>query len=343
MPTVAITGVSGRVGQRLLRALADRDVAAQVVGLDLQQPSYRPRSLTFHAVDLGSADLKPLLEGVDVVVHLASLFAPVPDEEVMARVNIEGTRRLLDAAAATGVGKVVVVSSAAVYGAWPNNPTPITEDVAVRPNAGFDFAVHKAEIERMLVEWRDEHPGVVTTVLRPPLVLGGGTPDSVAAVVRGRFPVRVRDAAPDVQYVHIDDLVSALVLAVESDLPGAYNVAPDGWLSDEDARALAGRVPRPPVPADVADRILRRLWAGGVSDIPPGMVPFFVHPCVVANDRLRAAGWQPRHTTDDAILACVEEAGEPVAGRSPKVTLAVAGGLAVAAAGIAWGALRRRR
>lgn len=342
VPAVAITGVSGRAGSRLLRLL-DRDPrVVRIVGLDVREPEFRPRKLAFHAVDIGGADLKSLLEGVDVLVHLASCLEPLPDEAVMAHVNVEGTRRVLEAAAATGVSKVVLVSSAAVYGAWPNNPTPITEDAPLRPNTDFAFAAHKAEAERLLAEWCDEHPGVTATVLRPPFVLGGDSPASVRALVLGRLPVRVREATPAVQYLHIDDLVSALAFVVERDLPGVYNVAPDGWMSREDAVALVPPPPQLPVSADVAERILRRLWDAGVGDVPPGMVPLLVHPCVLANDRLRAAGWRPEHSTEDALLACLEEGGRS-GRRGVAVKAAVVGGAVLLAGAVVSVWLHRRR
>lgn len=340
--TVAITGVSGRTGQRLLRLLDADQTIERVLGLDVREPSFRPKKLVFHPVDVAGAELKALLEDVDVLVHLASLYEPLPDEAVMARVNVEGTRRVLDAAAATGIAKVVHVSSAFSYGAWPGTPTPLTEDAVLRPNQGFSFAVHKAETERLLAEWADDHPGVTITVLRPALLLGGGTPSAIRAFVRGRLPVRVRDAAPEVQYLHVDDLASALALAVERSLPGVFNVAPDGWMSHEDATALAGWVPRVSVSADVADRLARRLWAAGLGDLPPGMVPLLVHSCVAANDRLRAAGWKPQHTNEEALLACIEEEGG-TGGRTRWMAAAlIAGGVAAAGAGAVWATLRRR-
>lgn len=341
MTYVAVTGISGRVGQSLLHLLEDRPGVERIVGFDTREPALRPRSLEFHAVDVARADLKPLMEGAEVLVHLAFLLTPLPDEQVMARVNVDGTRRVLDAAAAAGIRKVVLVSSATVYGAWPGNPVPVTEDAPLRPNPGFSFAVQKAETERLLAEWREEHPGVTTTVLRPAFVLDRETPAFVQALVRGRLPVRVADAAPPVQYVHVDDVASAVALAVEQDLPGVYNVAADGWLSTEEAAALAGHVPRLAVSADLADRILRRLWSAGISDVPPGMVPYLTHPWVVAVDRLRAAGWEPRHSNEEAVVACLEALGPPGA-RSRAVRAGVAAGAVGAAAGIAWGVLRRR-
>ena len=110
-------------------------------------------------MDIAGHDLKPLLEGVDVLVHLAAIVDPIADEALMTRVNVEGTRRVLDAAAAVGVRKIIRLSTTAVYGAWPTNPLPLTEDAPLRPNPGFNAAVHAAEVERLLAEWQHEHPG----------------------------------------------------------------------------------------------------------------------------------------------------------------------------------------
>src|SRR5207249_6247601 len=167
MRTVAVTGVSGHVGQRLLHRLeVDRDVS-RVVGVDARDPHLRPAKLDFYRVDLASADLKPLLEGADVLVHLAFAMSPPQEPELLARVNVDGTRRLLDAAGAVGVRHVVYTSSAMVYGARRDNPVPLTEEAPVRPHPGLTYAVQKAEAERLLTDWRGDHPATTVALLRP--------------------------------------------------------------------------------------------------------------------------------------------------------------------------------
>jgi UDP-glucose 4-epimerase len=339
---IAVTGASGLVGQRLLPRLVEDDRVTRLIGLDVRDPRRRVRNLEFQRVDIGGAELKPLLEGADVLVHLATVVDPIPDETLMARVNVEGTRRVLDAAAAVGVRKVIRVSTAAVYGAWPNNPVPLTEDATLRPNPGFAPAVHAAEVERLLGEWREEHPAVTVTTMRSAPVLGAGAERLPSRLLLGRPPLRVRGAGPPVQVVHVDDLVSALVLAVGNDLPGTYNVAADGWLGADDARALLPRSLMPPLPAELLERILRRLWASGLGDVPPTVVPYLLHPWVVANDRLRAAGWRPAHTNEEAIIEGLDSLPTPRYGRA--LVLAGAAGVALGiTGGFAWRAMRRRR
>ena len=243
--SVAVTGAAGLVGHHLLPVLAAHPDVERVLGLDVREPDRRPRTVEFARVDIAGTELKPLLEGIDVVVHLAGVVDPVPDVALMARVNVEGTRRVLDAAASVGARRVVRISSATVYGAWANNPLPLTEDAALRPNPDFSPAVQGAEVERLLAEWRGSHPDVTVTTLRSAPVVGPGAERLPARILLGRPPLRVRGAAAPVQVVHVDDLVSALALAATRDLPGAYNVAADGWLDADAARELP-RVRRRP-------------------------------------------------------------------------------------------------
>jgi UDP-glucose 4-epimerase len=339
---IAVTGASGLVGQRLLPRLAEDERVTRLIGLDVRDPRRRVRNFEFQRVDIGRAELKPLLEGAEVLVHLATVVDPIPDETLMARVNVEGTRRALDAAAAVGVRKVIRVSSAAVYGAWPNNPVPLTEDAALRPNPGFAPAVHAAEVERLIGEWREEHPAVTVTTLRSAPVLGAGAERLPSRLLLGRPPLRVRGAGPPVQVVHVDDMVSALQLAVANDLPGTYNVAADGWLGPDDVRALLPRSFVPALPAELLERILHRLWASGLGDVPPSVLPYLVNPWVIANDRLRAAGWRPVHSNEDAIVEGLDSLPSPRYGRA--LLLAGAGAaLAGLIAGIAWRTTRARR
>ena len=333
MVAIAVTGASGLVGSALLSVLAADPDVTRLVGIDVREPTRRVRGLEFHRADVAHAELTPLFEGVDVVVHLASVVDPIPDEALMARVNVEGTRRVLDASAAVGAHKVVRVSSAAVYGAWANNSVPLTEDSALRPNPGFSPAVQAAEVERLLAEWRDHHPVVVVTTLRTALVFGPGAERLSSRLVLGHPTLRVRGASPPLQVTHVDDLVAALVLVVRDDHPGTFNVASDGWLDHDRARSLLPRTAFPALPAQLLERVLTRSWESGLGDVPPGVVPYLEHPWVVATDRLKALGWHPNHTNEQAIEAGLATLGptRPLVPRGALVVGAALLGTAIAA------------
>jgi nucleoside-diphosphate-sugar epimerase len=215
----------------------------------------------------------PLTDGV--VVHRGGL-----DE-------LPGVLRRADADRAT---HVVLLSSAMVYGAWADNPVPIPETAPLRPNPGFRLAVELAEAERLVSEWGADHPDAKVAVLRPTVTVGSDGADAQPVLAGTRSP-RLSHAGRPVQMVHADDVAAAVDTVVERGLAGAFNVAPDGWVSDERARELAGGVARFSLPAR---------WASPL--VASEALPYAVHPWVVANDRLRAAGWTPTYTNEEALL-----------------------------------------
>ena len=332
--TIAVTGVAGVLAQRLLPLLDGIEGIGSIVGLDVREPARRVRRFEFHRVDVASTDLKALLDGVETIVHLAGVDSDGTGGALLTHVNVEGTRNVLAAAAAVGVRRIVQTSSAAVYGAWPNNPIPLTEDAALRPNPGFLPALHDAENERRLREWCAQRPGFIATTLRMAPVVGPGAHGLFARASLGRPPVSVRGASRQIQVVHVDDAAAALALAVRSDLDGVYNVAADGWVSEATVRSLVGSVP-PALPDDLARRVLQALWSSGLGDAPPAVLPYLVHPWIVANDRLRAQGWTPAHSNESAIAASLPLATAPTARRRVVVTAAVVAGTTGAGIGVA--------
>jgi UDP-glucose 4-epimerase len=298
VPTLAVTGAAGLIGQALIPRLAGE---WRIIGLDVREPARRIRGAEVRLVDVARSDLRPVLRDVDVLVHLASVVDPIPDAALMARVNVHGTRRVLAAASAVGVRKIVRVSGTTVYGAWATNPVPLRETDAIRPNRGFSPAVHAAEAERLLLAWGEAHPDAVVTTLRTAPLIGPGAERLPTRLLLGRPRLRVRGAAPPVQVVHIDDLVDALELVVRADHRGTFNVAADGWIDDAVARALLPARPGLAVPEAWMTRVLGALWRLGLGEVPPGVVPYLVHPWVVANDRLRALGWRPTYSNEEAL------------------------------------------
>jgi nucleoside-diphosphate-sugar epimerase len=157
------------------------------------------------------------------------------------------------------------------------------------------------------------------------------------AVATGRAPVRIRGANPPVQVVHIDDAAAALELTTTLDLDGAYNVAADGWLAYEEARAMVPGGPVPALTEGLATRVLTVGWATGLGDAPPSLVPYLMHPWVVANDRLKSAGWKPTHSNEEALLL-----GTGAHDRSLVPWLAGAGAVTAGVALGTWWLTRRR-
>ena len=286
-----------------------------------------------------------MLAGADTVAHLSFLVARRADAALSERANVDGTRRVLEAAGGAGIGAIVVVSSAMVYGAWPDNPVPLTEDAPLRPNPGVVFATQKAEIERLVAEWADDHPGLPVAILRPVTVVGPAIDGHLSQVFRDGLPVRMRGPGPPVQFLHHDDLIAAVHLAITSRLDGVYNVAPEGSIPHEELLALAAPRLRVRLPWSSGGRVGRRAWLAGFVGVPSALTPYLEQPWVVANDRLRAVGWEPQHTNEEAFVAAAEPSalqGMSVR-RRQQLTLGAAAGGAIAVAGGVAALVRRAR
>jgi nucleoside-diphosphate-sugar epimerase len=339
---IVVTGAAGALGRRLCARLVSDPTVAAVIALDRDAVPAGDRP-----IDLLTDDLKERFDGARTVIHLASAFGPAVDDdpEIVGAADVEMARRVLDAAAA-GADHVVILSSATVYGAWSTNPVPLTEDAPLRPDPGLAFAVQKAEIERLTGEWRDQHPGVAVTVLRPATTVGEGHVGWLGRALHAAGEVRSPDDDPPVQFLHLDDLVHAIDHVSRNRLDGVFNVAPDGWLTPTEFRELAGGSAKVRVPRWVVDRVTELRWRLRLGAAPPpGVLAYARGAWVVANDRLKASGWEPTVGNDEAYVGAFP-AG-PLATLSPRrrqeLALGASGALAAGAVAGTVALIRRAR
>ena len=301
---IAVTGVAGYLGRRLLALMdADPDVD-RVIGVDVVAPRSGSPKLDFHQMDVRDARLAKVLAGADVLAHLAFALNPMHDEERMRSINVGGTANALEAADAAGVSKVVYPSSATVYGAHPDNDFPLTEESALRANPDFSYAAHKLETERLIAAFVESHPETVVTVLRPAIVFGSHVENFISRMMETPRLLTIQGYEPPLQLVHEDDVATALELAIRKDLVGAYNVAADGWLTAEEVVEIAGKH-RLEVPETVGFAVADLLWRARLSFAPPGMLHYVMHPWVVDNAKLKAEGWKPSRGAGETLQETV--------------------------------------
>jgi nucleoside-diphosphate-sugar epimerase len=250
-----------------------------------------------------SADLiEGLIGDSAVVVWLASA-----DADARARRRQSATEGVSAALAeAEHARHLVLVSSALVYGAWANNPVPITEEAVLRPDVEFVYARQLGAVEQLIDEWRLASPGRTVTVLRPAVAMAADSTVGLAAALAAGMGQRVGEDDPPAQFLHLDDLASAVILAAEQRLDGVYNVAPDGWIAGERVRALAGAVPRLKLPDRLTEVIGNLRWRFQRGPIPPGLRSYTRWSWLVANDKLKAEGWAPTVTNEQAYVEGTE-------------------------------------
>lgn len=342
---IVVTGAAGFLGSRVAERLHAGGHTVVAVDRVAAAPGATRAGEAIVRLDLAHAPLTAVFDGADAVVHLAGSFPVDAVSLDGAKDDLDLLVRVLDHAATAGARHVLVLSTAMVYGAWPTNPIPITEDAPVRPNPEFAFAVRSAELERRALDWRRAHPAVGVAVLRPTVIVADNEPSRVAQLLRQVGAIRT-DEDPPAQFLHVDDLVAAVAVATTSAFDGVLNVAADGWIRPEMLNALMWNRPRPRVSRWVLNVIAELRWKSGLASAPPGIVPYTVYPWVVANDRLRSLGWQPSNTNEEAFVAAHDAGplGMLNARRRQQLALGATGGvLAGIAGGLGWLVLRHRR
>ncbi|MCZ2811762.1 NAD-dependent epimerase/dehydratase family protein [Modestobacter sp. VKM Ac-2979] len=320
--TVAVTGPTGTFGAGLVPLLQSDPGVARIVGVARRPFDPADRGWTkmeYRRGDVRDAStLADAFAGADVVVHLAFHITGNARPEEIRAINVDGTRNAFRAASAAGARRFVHASSVAAYGFSRDNPVGMTEEWPVRTSSRLFYAREKAEVEELLVTEAVAAPDVALYLLRPPLVLGPHSlgakdllPGSLAPLARRfagaairRLPVPVPVAVPavPVQFVHEDDVGSALLLCVlGAGPPGAYNIAGDGVLTAADVARECGALPLPlPAgPAQLAARAVSRL-----PFLPPPAqwVEALSHPAIMDTTKARTQlGWRPRYTGLQAL------------------------------------------
>ena len=324
-PQVAVSGAASPLGERVVRRLGDAGALVELLDLD-------ELTVGDHLAEVGA---------VDVVVDLGS--SDYDSRAAQRESTTWFTAATLAAADAARAHHVVFVSSAMVYGASSNNAVPLTEEAVLRPDVEFVFARQLASAEELVEQWRLAKPHRSTTVLRPAIgVAGDGSSRLATAYVSG-LGRRLAEDDPPSQFLHLDDLAAAIATAVEQRLDGVFNVAPDGWVPGERVRALSGERPRLPLPERAAELVSRLRWRFQRGPIPPGLRSYTLEPWVVANGRMRASGWSPTVTNEQAYVESTESKWWTMVSPKRRQELALGAGVVAAVLAVASATLFARR
>jgi UDP-glucose 4-epimerase len=310
-----ITGGSGYIGTRLVELLAARDDTEKIVICDVVPPrgGHQPKT-EFERVDVrdrGAVHSALQRANPDVLVHLAFILNPSHDKGFMYDVDVNGTHNVLEAAAEAGIGQVLVTSSGVAYGAFPDNPEPITEDHPVRGTARFSYARDKTESDRIVQLWALRHPDTVTTIVRPAIVFGPNVDNYLVRLwTKQPFAVDVGNLDGHIQFVHEDDVVEAVSGLLLGRHAGQFNLSPEGLMTlRECAEVLGTPIRRMPLWAYRA--LAKLLWHLRLSEAPPGQIDFALYPWILSNEKIKATlGWTPKHTSRETFEITMRAQGK---------------------------------
>jgi UDP-glucose 4-epimerase len=298
---VLVTGICGRLGRRLARRLHR---GRRVIGIDRRAFDDKPKDIVHHRIDIRRKKTQDVFrhERIAAVVHLGVMHDPRESQAEHHSWNVVGFQRLLEYVAMYDVPKLVVLSSANVYGPRPDNPQFLGEDAPLLGGASFSEIRDLIEVDMLAQSFFWKRPETETVILRPVHILGAvrNAPSNYL-----RLPVvpTLMGFDPMVQVIHQDDVVSAILQALVPGSRGIYNLAGPMALPLSRVIAKTGRT-RLAVPHSLARGIVRQLWRYRATSFPAPELDHIRYVCMVDDARAREdLGYAPAYDIDETIAA----------------------------------------
>jgi len=302
-----VTGLSTYWGGRVAQALEQRPDVEVVVGVDTRDPRTPLERTEFVRTDSSHSILSRIVRAtqVDTIVHTHLVVDSTrATSRRLHEINVIGTMNLLAAAgeASSPVRKVVLKSSGLVYGASKADPYFFREEMQRTGPATTPVERSLLEVEAFLRDFADDNPHVDVSLLRFANVLGVDIDTPFTAALRRPVVPEILGFDPRVQFVHEDDVVDALMFAVDNDIPGVYNVGADGNVPWSEVCAMVGKR-RAALPffltnLAVEPARLLRIW-----DLPPEAMALLRYGRTIDNRRFKQAGFQYGYTTATTVEA----------------------------------------
>ena len=310
---IVVTGATGNVGTSVVRLLSEDPEVGSVRGLARRIPDWSPARTEWSAVDLASeqTDLTEEFAGADAVVHLAWAFQPTHDPAMTWRTNVLGSIRVFEAVAAAKVPALVHASSVGAYSPGPKEHA-VDESWPTHGWPDAAYCREKAYLERALDTFERDHPAVRVVRMRPAFLFKRESASEQRRIFGGRFlPGQL--ARPDllpflpdipglrVQALHTDDAAQAYVLAVRSDVRGAFNLAGEPTVDAELLGEMLGarrvRLPRPAARSAIA-----AAWGLHLLPASPHLFDAVLRLPLMDCTRARTElGWHPGHTATEVL------------------------------------------
>jgi UDP-glucose 4-epimerase len=299
--TVVITGICGRLGKRLARTLHR---TRNVVGVDRRPFHGKPKDIEHLEIDIRRKKLKDVFRSgnVTAVVHLGIMHDPRASAADHHSWNVTGFVKLLEYVAQFRVPKLVVLSSANVYGPQPDNAQFLTEDAPLLGGQNFSEIRDLIEVDMLAQSFFWKQPETDTVILRPVHILGT-VHNAPSNFLRLPTVPTALGFDPMVQVIHEADVVHALELAIKPGVRGIFNLAGPEPLPLSRIIRILGRN-NLPVPVSLGKLMLKRMWTLRLTNFPPPEIDHIRYVCMVDDRRARdILEFAPARSIEETVRA----------------------------------------
>jgi UDP-glucose 4-epimerase len=313
---VVVVGASGNIGTSVLAALAPDPKVDEIVAIARRPAPGDGSKVTWLARDISVDDLRADFTGADAVICLAWLIQPARQAGRLRAVNVEGSRRVFEAAARAGVGSLLYSSSVGAYSYGPKDRR-VDE---TWPTGGVDSSLYsseKAEVERILDDFEDRHADMRVVRMRPALVFKREAASEIRRFFVGPLfpgwlanpaliPLLPKTARLRFQAVHSLDVGEAFRLALHANARGAFNLAADPVLDGEEL-ALILRARSLAVPSSLLRAAVAASWRVHLQPTPPGWVDLALAVPLMDCGRAQSElAFSPRRSAGEALLELMD-------------------------------------
>jgi len=274
---VLVTGISGKLGRMVGQLLAEH--GHEVLGVDRRPWAGAPEGVKMFQVDIRKRPAEDVfrVEKPDAVIHMATVTHITDKSPERFRINLQGTRTMIEHCHTYGVKQIIFISRHTYYGAAPDSPLYHTEDEPpIALNSFPELAdLVASDLYAGSALWR--YPEIDTCVLRLCYTLGPSKHGTLAQFLQGpRVPTMI-GFDPLFHFMHEMDAAHAICAAFEKKLRGVFNVSgpppvPLSIVIRETGRQSV------PVPQALINLTLGRF---GLPTLPKGAVDHIKYPIVI--------------------------------------------------------------
>ncbi len=313
---VLITGSSGYIGSNLVQILSKKYPNWKILGTDIKEFAGNQNYPNFTFQNLDISDREKVISLIkefnpNSIVHLASILNPPPgmSEETQRKIDVEGTRNVVDGAIQSNTNQIIITSSGAAYGYHADNPEWLKETDPVRGHKAFAYSRHKKEVEDLLAEYRNKNPNLKQLVLRPGTVLGPTVNNLITDLFKKPRILGISGSKSPFVFIWDEDVMNIIIKGIEEKKEGIYNLAGDGAVSMQEVAKILGK-PFLPLPALLLKSVLAILHPLRLTQYGPDQTDFLRYRPVLANDQLKKSfGYTPKYTSLEAFLEFLKSKG----------------------------------